>query len=183
VSEKPSIKNKVILISDNVMINSYFTDPTVLGVELDIAKSDLDFVPTSDDQCVNNIIIIDFGMKGASSFISKLPKFPFRTAVIATSAPSSVPDAVIALKSGAIDYLEWPYSLDSVKDAIRYADALITERASKYNFSKLRELFETLSPRERAVVKGIVEGKQNKAVAAELGLSTRTIEMYRANLM
>jgi two-component system response regulator FixJ len=91
---------------------------------------------------------------------------------------------VEAMLSGALDYLEWPFSpeaLDrSVKRLQRQGDQAARAMRRK---AEARQLVATLTPRERDVLEGLLEGESNKGIAKKLGLSPRTVEIHRGNMM
>jgi FixJ family two-component response regulator len=103
---------------------------------------------------------------------------------IVITGHADVPMAVAAMKSGALDFLEKPFSdqalLDRVQAALRLDAARRRERGVE---AAVRERLAALTPREREVMERVVAGKPNKIVARELGLSTRTVEIHRARLM
>ena len=103
--------------------------------------------------------------------------------MIASSPSATVSMAVSAMKAGAIDYLNWPFSQHELQSAVRYADSQLVDRALTNQKAGMRARFSLLSPREKIVAESIIGGKQNKVIANDLGLSIRTIEMYRASLM
>ena len=92
--------------------------------------------------------------------------------------------AVEAMKNGAMDFIEKPFSEDVLIDSIRRAVARAASQADAgAAAARTRERLASLSDREKQVLKGVVQGKANKAIAFELGLSPRTVEVYRAGLM
>jgi two-component system response regulator FixJ len=104
--------------------------------------------------------------------------------VIVITGHGDVPLAVEAMKVGAIDFLEKPFDdevlLASVKAAIERRGGAIKRSAERADIeSKLA----ALSNRERDVLGGLVAGRANKQIAFDLGISPRTVEIYRANLM
>lgn len=110
----------------------------------------------------------------------RLPQFP----VIVLTGEADVPTAVEALKNGALDLIEKPYSAETIIAAVRQAMTqleLRTERDSRRN--EAAERVSGLSAREHEVLDGVVKGHSNKEIARELGISPRTVEAYRANLM
>lgn len=92
--------------------------------------------------------------------------------------------AVEAMKNGALDFIEKPFSdevlIDSIRRAVDKASSLLDADAAT---ARTRDRLETLSEREIQVLKGVVEGRANKTIAFELGISPRTVEVYRAGLM
>lgn len=104
--------------------------------------------------------------------------------VIVITGHGEVPLAVEAMKLGAADFIEKPFAdevlIESVREAVARhaaADRIAQERAA------MSERIATLSARERQVLDGLVAGSPNKVIANELGISPRTVEVYRANLM
>ena len=92
--------------------------------------------------------------------------------------------AVEAMKHGALDFIEKPFADDVLIESIRRAvDQAETQIRSETALGALKERLESLSERERQVLKGVVAGLPNKTIAFELGISPRTVEVYRAGLM
>lgn len=104
--------------------------------------------------------------------------------IIVITGHGDVPLAVEAMKAGVVDFLEKPFDDDTLLAAI---DTALSASDKAGHASEERRRFETmlasLSPRENDVLKGVLEGKQNKVIAHELGISPRTVEVYRANVM
>ena len=104
--------------------------------------------------------------------------------VIVVTGHGDVPLAVEAMKAGVVDFLEKPFDDEVFLQAVRAAlDA--DRRASHADAEKRRfdGMLEGLSPREQEVLRGVIAGKANKVIAYELGISPRTVEVYRANVM
>lgn len=92
--------------------------------------------------------------------------------------------AVEAMKSGAIDFIEKPFSDGVIIESISRAASRAAERVqSSAALEIVKQRVASLSDRERQVLKGVVAGQPNKTVAFELGISPRTVEVYRAGLM
>ncbi len=104
--------------------------------------------------------------------------------VIMLSAYGEIPTAVKSMQLGAVDFLEKPVNHQYLLERVR--KSLAEDQRYREEYGDLGEVtarLETLTPREREVLKYIVHGKANKAIAWELGTSVRTIETHRANLM
>lgn len=108
------------------------------------------------------------------------PQFP----VIVLTGHGDIALAVEAMKLGASDFFEKPYDDEALLTALQKACARqLDSRKSDEAKAEVLHALETLTPRERDVLLGLVSGRQNKVIAANLGISPRTVEIYRANLM
>jgi two-component system response regulator FixJ len=104
--------------------------------------------------------------------------------VIVITGHGDVALAVEAMKAGAVDFIEKPFDDEVLVGAIRSALARRAEDAKgEARAAEIRSRLEVLSSREREVMDGLVAGKANKVIAHDLGISPRTVEVYRANLM
>ncbi|HET9449007.1 MAG TPA: response regulator transcription factor [Steroidobacteraceae bacterium] len=104
--------------------------------------------------------------------------------VILITGHGDIPMAVQAMKDGAFDFLQKPFRDQDLIDRINAAlkqDA--QNRESVDRLADLRQRAESLTPREREVMAHVVDGKANKVIAIDLGLSERTVEIHRANVM
>ncbi len=104
--------------------------------------------------------------------------------VIVITGHADVPLAVEAMKHGAADFLEKPFDDDLLLGAVKAAladQAVDSERQALC--SQIAQRLAQLSARERQVLDGLVAGHPNKTIAYDLGISPRTIEIYRANVM
>jgi two-component system, LuxR family, response regulator FixJ len=102
--------------------------------------------------------------------------------VVVMTGHADVPMAVEAMKAGVVDFIEKPFSDESLLEAVRAALAQRTAGGDEAQREAEQRLSQ-LSPRERDVLVGVVAGKPNKVIAYELDISPRTVEVYRANLM
>lgn len=92
--------------------------------------------------------------------------------------------AVQAMKAGALDFIEKPYEAATLLATVDAAFAHLEETSVAVTQSaQARARIGALSPRERDVLMGLIEGRANKVIAYELDISPRTVEVYRANLM
>ncbi len=100
--------------------------------------------------------------------------------LIIMTGHGDVPLAVEAMKAGARDFIENPFDDETMILAVRAALATL---ASTSVTDPERERLASLSTRERQVLRGLVDGKANKVIARDLGISPRTVEIYRAHVM
>jgi two-component system response regulator FixJ len=103
---------------------------------------------------------------------------------IMVSGHGDIPAAVRALGAGAINFLEKPYKLDVLRESIVKAIELSRERMRESaEETAIQQRLEQLTPEERIVMHLTVAGKPDKAIAARLNLSVRTIQFRRASMM
>jgi len=104
--------------------------------------------------------------------------------VILITGHGDIPMAVQAMKDGAFDFLQKPFRdqdlLDRINGALKQ-DAENRETVERH--ADLKRRSESLTPREREVMALVVDGRANKVIAIDLGLSERTVEIHRANVM
>jgi two-component system response regulator FixJ len=107
-----------------------------------------------------------------------------RLPVIIMTGHADVPIAVRAMKAGASDFIEKPFSddllLECVTRARQHAAEAKREQAAD---DETRRRLDLLTPRERDVLNGMIAGRPNKLIAHELGISPRTVEIHRARVM
>jgi two-component system response regulator FixJ len=104
--------------------------------------------------------------------------------VIVMTGHGDIALAVEAMKAGAIDFIEKPFDDEVLVTAIKAALARRAgDRTRDAQAAEVRERMKLLSQRERQVLDGLVAGKPNKIIAHDLGISARTVEIYRANVM
>ena len=132
------------------------------------------------------VLITDVRMPGMSGLdlVNRLTDERFSLPIIMITGHGDIPLAVEAMKAGVADFIEKPFDdellLKSIEAALAKAGAGAGEDE---NTRALRLRFAALSPRERDVLDGVVAGKANKVIAYDLGISQRTVEVYRAGLM
>ena len=103
---------------------------------------------------------------------------------IVLTGEADVPTAVEALKVGALDFIEKPFAPDAILTAVRAAlGRLHADGARAAVRADGAQRLAALSAREREVLEGLLAGAANKQIARDLGISPRTVEAYRANLM
>ncbi|MGI9288066.1 MAG: response regulator transcription factor [Pseudomonadales bacterium] len=113
-----------------------------------------------------------------------LEKKHFKMPIIFVSGHGDVPMAVEAMKAGAMEFLQKPFSdhelLESIEAALQRDR---NYRASLLQHEEFDSLLHTLTPREHEVMTKMMDGYANKKIASDLGISQRTVEIYRANVM
>jgi two-component system response regulator FixJ len=109
-----------------------------------------------------------------------------RVPVIMITGHGDIPLAVEAMRAGVADFIEKPFGesrmIDALNRALEAGPPPAAAQASDET-TLVRQRLETLSERERQVLDGVVDGQPNKVIARELGISPRTVEIYRAKLM
>lgn len=130
-------------------------------------------------------LVTDVRMLGMSGLELQEELIARRTplAVIVLTAYATIPGAVRAMRNGALTLLEKPCRDDELWEAIR--DALAADRqadVARQAIDEARGRFAMLSPKERAVLACIAAGDPNKAIAAKLEVSVRTVEIHRQNI-
>jgi two-component system, LuxR family, response regulator FixJ len=115
---------------------------------------------------------------------SELNRRGARLAVIVMTGHADVPIAVRAMKAGAADFIEKPFSDALLLDAVRRGLAQSSElNRQTEEASETHRRLATLTAREREVLEGMVAGRPNKVIAYDLGISPRTVEIHRARVM
>jgi two-component system, LuxR family, response regulator FixJ len=131
-------------------------------------------------------VVSDVRMPGIDGIemLRRLQAQHCRFPVIIMTGHGDVPLAVEAMKLGAVDFLEKPFDdnllISMVESGLRRAEP---EARNEALTREIAVRVESLSPRERQVMDGLVAGLSNKAIAREYDISPRTIEVYRANVM
>jgi two-component system response regulator FixJ len=131
-------------------------------------------------------LVLDLQLPGMSGL--ELQEYLLRQRIdipiVIVTGHADVPTAVTALKSGAVDLIEKPFSYRDVVSVIRKAFARDAEnRERRARDEQIRLRIASLTDRERAVLQRVMEGKPNKVIAGELDISIKTVEVHRAKLM
>ena len=159
-----------------------FRTANIKAETYDSADSFLGALPQLSVGC----IVTDVRMPGLSGIdlLRQLQEREIALPVIVITGHGDVPLAVEAMKLGAADFLEKPFDDEILLSAVRSA---LSARASDQDRQALKAAIEgrltSLSSRENDVLQGLIEGNPNKTIAYDLGISPRTVEIYRANVM
>ncbi len=182
----PSEKATVHVIDDDEAIRqslAFLLQAAKLEVKTySTAMAFLDALPDAASGCV----ITDVRMPGMSGvdLLRRLKELKIGVPVIVITGHGDVALAVEAMKVGAVDFLEKPFDDDvllaSVQSALKRQDGATKRHTERL---EIEGRLAGLSNRERDVLGGLVAGRANKQIAFDLGISPRTVEIYRANLM
>lgn len=143
------------------------------------------FLATVQDE-VDGIVITDIRMPGMSGIelLKRLSAAATPPPVIVITGHADVPLAVEAMKCGAADFLQKPFEEDQLLASLAACqDVQRPDAAHDEERAAVAARYATLSPREREVMAGLVAGHANKMIAYDLGISARTVEVYRAHVM
>ena len=131
-------------------------------------------------------LIVDVMMPGMDGLElqARLKEHPYHPPLIMISGTDQIPTAVKALKEGALDFLQKPFDDDLLVERVYQAISQDEKDRDRYaRESSVHQRLERLTPRELEVMELVVAGKLNKVIAADLGVSTRTVEIHRARVM
>jgi FixJ family two-component response regulator len=175
-----------IVDDDQAMVESLSWIIESIGLRYKTYLRCQDFLDAYDPQ-QHGCLLLDVRMPGMSGPELQnrlnehgLPTLP----IIFISGHGDVPLAVRVMKAGAIDFLTKPFNdqvlLESINKALRIDKS---NREKRQESAQARAKFALLSPREVQVLQGIVAGKPNKVISAELNISLKTVEAHRASVM
>jgi len=155
------------------------------GLSTEIAASAQEFL-SNYDTAHPGCLVLDVRMPGMSG-LEMQHELNVRGAtipVIFITGHGDIPMAVEAMQHGAFDFLQKPFRDQELLDRVQRALTRDTEyRARLRQTDRIRERLASLSPREREVLDLVTQGKANKIVAGDLGVSQRTVEIHRAHVM
>ncbi len=156
-----------------------------VGLTARTFSSPLEFLRSVEPDAAG-CLVLDLRMPGMSGpqLQSRLLTSGWELPIVFLSAHGDVSTAVEAVKAGAVDFIEKPFDEQRLLDAVHAALALDARRrrARATRRETLRRL-DSLTPREREVMALVVDGRHNKAIAQELGISQRTVESHRSRVM
>lgn len=131
-------------------------------------------------------LVLDLRMPGMSGLELQraLAARGSRLPIVFVTGHGDVPDAVQALQAGAMDFIQKPFRDHELLERVQRAlEVSVTRRDDEADRETLRQRVERLTPREREVMDRVVSGQANKAVAMDLGVSERTVEIHRSRVM
>jgi FixJ family two-component response regulator len=156
-----------------------------VGVEVKALESLTEFMKSGRPDGPT-CLVLDVRLPGRSGldFQRELLAANIHVPIIFITGHGDIPMSVQAMKGGAIEFLTKPFRDQELLDAIQLGFA--RDRAWRENERALIELrarFETLTPREREVMAQVVEGRLNKQIAGDIGISEVTVKVHRGNVM
>jgi two-component system response regulator FixJ len=130
-------------------------------------------------------VLLDVRLPGMSGLDvqARLLKIRNDLAVIVVTGQGDIQTAVRAMKAGAADFLEKPYSDHALLGSIEAAFGKENQSDRDLDIADAVRRVASLSPREREVLDGLLAGRPNKLIAYDLGISVRTVEVHRARMM
>jgi FixJ family two-component response regulator len=155
------------------------------GLQPRLFASIADFVE-SEPSHVPTCLVLDVRLPGRSGldFQRELATAGVELPIIFITGQGDIPTSVQAMKAGALEFLTKPFRDQDLLDAVDVG--LARDRARRdgeESLRALRERFELLTPREQAILVQVVEGKLNKQIASDLGITETTVKVHRSNMM
>ncbi|HEY9568734.1 MAG TPA: response regulator [Thalassobaculum sp.] len=131
-------------------------------------------------------LLLDIRMPGMSGLElqAELNRRGVVLPVVMITAHADVPVAIRAMREGAYEFIEKPVDSRHLLDVVRRAfDVSVARLRDQAEHDSIRQRYESLSAREVQVLEAMVDGRLNKQIAYDLGISQRTVEVHRANVM
>lgn len=174
-----------IIDDDDALRDSLIFLLSSVGIEAKSYDSAAAFL-NDPQRTISGCIITDVRMPGMNGIdlLHKLKSEGISVPIIVMTGHGDVPLAVEAMKLGAFDFIEKPFDEDALLTSVRGALGVQEKHAREESQrQEIENRLVQLSTRERQVLDGLVAGQANKVIAFELGISPRTVEIYRANVM
>lgn len=186
MKETGSLSPTVYIVDDDVSIRESLSSLLrAEGMLVEVFASPLEFLALErlkDFSCA----VLDVRMPGLDGLAlqDELSRRGWQLPIIFITGHGDVPDAVRAMKAGAIDFLKKPFEDFALLQAITSALSHVSsEFHKKLECAELQARYDQLTPREKEVLALVVQGRANKVIAYELGISESTIKVHRHNVM
>src|SRR5690242_21306641 len=156
-----------------------------VGISCECFSSTKDFLQSKQISKAS-CLILDIRLPGIGGLDlqQELAKVQIKTPIIFITAHGDIPMSVRAMKAGAIEFLTKPFREQDILDAVQVAiERDHTQRSRVQEFTELANRLESLSDREREVLRFVIAGFLNKQTAAKMGVSEVTVKVHRHNLM
>lgn len=176
----------VFIVDDDDAVRDSLEDLVdSVGLKAEIFASAQEFLAAYDPLRAG-CLVLDIRMPGMSGLElqEKLGERQAVLPIIFITGHGDIPMAVEAMRRGAVDFIQKPFRDQDLLDRINSALAQgVGRREDMEEQRAIEERIHSLTRRERQVMEMVVEGKANKVIAIDLGLSQRTVEVHRANVM
>jgi len=182
-------KGKIFLVDDDPAVRRGVAALlNAAGYQVETFESGDSFMENLDKIKLGNaVLLIDVSMPGISGLEvqEKIGERRVSLPAVVMTAHGDIPMAVQAMKNGAVDFLEKPFTIDEISDALDRALARSSTiaKVTLQPSLELKERLDSLTSRERQVLDEIVSGSTNKQIARDLDLSPRTVEVHRQKIM
>jgi FixJ family two-component response regulator len=156
-----------------------------VGLAVQTSSTAQEFLSTYDPSAPG-CLVLDVRMPGMSGLDlqAEMAARRIELPILIITGYAEVPIAVRAMKAGAFDFIEKPFSDQTLLDRIRKAISLdLNARREREELSAALKRLSNVTPREHDVMDRVVAGKSNKVIAADLGLSMKTVEVHRKRVM
>lgn len=180
---------KVFVVDDDAAVQRGIAALlTAADYETEVYKSAEEFLTALPELDLSDaVMLVDVCMPGIQGLElqERLSNDGVNLPVIVMTAHGDIPMAVRAMRNGAIDFLQKPFTVDEVVAALGRAmsAARPVHKPAKDASPELLKNFQSLTDRESEVLLGIVRGNTSKEIARELSISPRTVEVHRQNIM
>lgn len=176
----------VFVIDDDLSIREALQSLLrTVGLQVRTFESTQEFLRASRPD-VPGCLVLDVRLPGLSGldFQRELTSSSIQLPIIFITGHGDIPMSVRAIKAGAIEFLTKPFRDQDLLDAVQLGiERDRSRRRDAVAIADLNSRFESLTPREREVMKLVVTGRPNKQLAAELDLSEITVKVHRGSVM
>lgn len=176
----------VYIVDDDISIRESLSSLLrAEGMQVEVFASPLDFLALERLKAFS-CAVLDVRMPGLDGLAlqDELTRRGWELPIIFITGHGDVPDAVRAMKAGAVDFLKKPFEDFALLHAITGALSRVSrEFHTRLECAELQTRYEQLTPREKEVLAQVVQGRANKVIAYELGISESTIKVHRHNVM
>jgi FixJ family two-component response regulator len=173
VDDDPSVRRAIQRLVESV------------GLQVELFGSAQEFL-RSERPNAPSCLVLDVRLPGISGldFQRELADANIHIPIIFITAHADIPMTVRAMKAGAVEFLTKPFRDQDLLDAIHLAlERDHTRRLQEAEVAKLRDRYESLTPREREVLPWVVSGLLSKQVADAIGATEATVKVHRSQLM
>lgn len=185
-SQVPSMTSIVYVVDDDLSMREALVDLfRSMRMEALAFESAADFLDRAD-LARPGCILLDVRLPGLSGldFQAQLERMGSRLPIIFMTGFGDIPMSVKAMKAGAVDFLTKPFRNQDILDAVAAAiERNTAERKEAAATEAVVALVQSLTPREREVMRAVVKGLMNKQIAYDLGISEITVKLHRGNVM